>query len=455
MNETAPSHSTDNLAHNLLLPTILFAALGGMSWAVRGSSGYGGSSGCIFAGVLWGAAWWFISRDPSGVQSRRYTSGWIVLALAAGIGWSGGRGWMQWSSFFEGHLQTNYAKGEFVPISPAYGFLWLFIAGVPWAGIGACALAWCGSKRPVPIWQWVIRIACGVGGFYLARELFDHLPQVFLPLYHSISDKYQDLETNPNLGRLIRDNRHAIEHLGVYLGFLSFEVWRRDWKNVVLILTVGLVNGLGWGICQNWKWAHDVWPGANFNFWRCWESSGGISIGVAYGLAYFLVNRPLSEEERLDESEPTTNTHPNLERFGLYLGLIYGLGLSIKNGLKGWANIYIGNEDYWERQFSYVIWPLMVIALVALAFHIWRHRLPSKYSGDVFPHASWLIWLTLIVQNILAQIITGPIFGEKASWNEMAFNIYYLILFILSGVVIHHYQFVKSAMKREERIEST
>lgn len=133
-----------DLIHDLLLPTLLFAALGGMSWAVRGSSGYGGSSGCIFAGVLWGAAWWFIARDSSPVQTRRYASAWIIFALTVGIGFSGNRGWMQWSSFFEGRLQTNYSKGEFLPISPAYGFLWLFIAGVPWAGLGACLLAWCG-----------------------------------------------------------------------------------------------------------------------------------------------------------------------------------------------------------------------------------------------------------------------------------------------------------------------
>jgi hypothetical protein len=48
---------------------------------------------------------------------------------------------MQWPSFFDGHLQTNTARGEFAPIGRAYGFLWLFIAGVPWAGIGACLLA--------------------------------------------------------------------------------------------------------------------------------------------------------------------------------------------------------------------------------------------------------------------------------------------------------------------------
>ena len=79
-------------------------------------------------------------------------------------------------------MLTNYEKGQSVPISPAYGFLWLFIAGVPWAGLGACLLAWTGSLRETRVWHWVIRIACGAGGAVLLHYLFVWFPQYFLPL---------------------------------------------------------------------------------------------------------------------------------------------------------------------------------------------------------------------------------------------------------------------------------
>ena len=423
-----------DLTHDLVLPTLLFAALGGMTWAIRGCSGYGGSMGCVFAGVTWGTAWWFIARDPSGKQSRRYTSGWIILALTFGIGISGARGWMQWPSFFEGHLQTNWAEGEFVPISRAYGFLWLFIAGVPWAGIGACMLAWCGSQRRTRIWHWGLRIACGIAGVFVARVLFDNFPEVFLPLYKTMKSQYQDFEANPNLRRLINDNRAAITHLGLYLGFLAYEIGRRDWKNVTLILTVGLVNGLGWALCQNWRWASGIWPNANFNWWRCWESSGGISIGVAYGVAYFLVNRRRSEETQ------RVSVRPNLERFGAYFGLLLGLGLSIRSGLKGWANIYLGNEDYWSQVLWRIFRPSMLVCLVLMVIWIRMRPVPRSGQGDVFPHAYRLIWLVLITQNVLAQLVTGP-FSE---WNETVFNIYYVLLFLLSAVIVCHFQFVKT-----------
>ena len=351
-----------DLAHNLLLPTLLFASLGGMTWAVRGCSGFGAANGCLFAGVTWGAAWWFIARDPGRRQSRRYNSGWIILALAVGIGMSGARGWMQWPSFFNGRLMTDYGAGKFVPISRTYGFIWLFIAGVPWAGLGACMLAWCGSRRPFPGWLWAVRIGCGLGAMFFATFLFYHLPQVFLPLYGTLKAQYADFHANPSLRRLFGDNRLAIQHLGLYLGFLLFEVGRRDWKNVKLILTVGVLNGLGWAICQNWQWAARVWPDGHFNFWRCWESSGGISIGIAYGVAYYLANRPMSAPELAAQGV----SNPNLERLGAYLGLLLGLGISIKNGLKGWCNIYLGNEQHWDSVLWRIIGPLMLVCLAVI-----------------------------------------------------------------------------------------
>jgi hypothetical protein len=426
------------LIYDFFLPALLFMTLGGMTWAVRGCSGYGAVNGCVFAGVAWGAAWWFISREPGAQQSRRYNSGWIILAMTVGIGMAGARGWMQWPSFFEGHLLTNAGKNEYVPISRVHGFIWLFIAGVPWAGLGACMLAWCNPERPARATGWLIRITCGIGGAVLAKILFDTFPEVFLPLYKTMQTQYHDFAANPNLKRLFGDNRLAIIHLGLFIGFLSYEIGRRDWRNVTLISVVGLVNGLGWSLCQNWKWAHNVWPNVDFNWWRCWESSGGISIGLAYGIAFYLVNSPESVP-----SDVPVNPRPNAERFGAYLGLIFGLGFSIKNGLKGWANIYIGNEEYWSRVFSMIIGPLMILALVLLAVHIWKRRpLPAGYPGDVFPHAFWLIWIVLITQNVLAQLITGP----HSNWTETAFSLYYVVLFLVSGAIVCH----DHALKKRE-----
>ena len=292
-----------DLAHDLALPTLLFAVLGAMTWAVRGCAGAGGMNAHVAPGLTWGAAWRFLARDRGPDQSRRYASGWILLALAAGFAIAGERGWMQWPNFLNGRLATNYARGEYVPIARTYGFIWFFIAGTAWAGLPACLLAWCGSGRSLRAWEWSLRLACGFGAACLAWRVFTAYPRVFLPLYDSIQAKYLDFHANPNLAKLYRDNGASMRHIGFCLGFLLFEAVRRDWKNVKLIASVGLLTGLGWAGCQNWRWAPSVWPGATFNFGRCWEVSAGICIGIGLGVAYYLTNRRMSGKEAAVEEE--------------------------------------------------------------------------------------------------------------------------------------------------------
>jgi hypothetical protein len=287
-----------------------------------------------------------------------------------------------------------------------------------------------------------------------------------------------------------------------------------------------VLNGVGWSLLQNWKWADRFWPGAQHNFWRSWETSGGISIGIAYGVAYYLVNRRRTPDAS-DARAPAGGTAPfgfgsllafivlallftpislavmppwsevpiksfghcwplkllgygsvlalvaivfaiahyvqcrkaarqtgadqtaarlacsvGLERWGAYAGLILGLGLSIKNGLKGWVNIYVGHEyeEQWDHNFLHITGPLMILALIIVSLLILNRPRPLGPRGDRFPHAYGLVWLVVIVQNVLAQMITGPL----THWNEVVFNLYYLLLFIMTAVILYHYHFVQT-----------
>src|SRR5581483_1272296 len=65
----------------------------------------------------------------------------------------------------------------------------------------------------------------------------------------------------------------------------------------------------------------------SFNFWRCWESSGGICIGVAYGTAYFLVNRRMSADERAVLAARRAVAGPNFEWLLIFTGLAASLSL--------------------------------------------------------------------------------------------------------------------------------
>ena len=97
------------------------------------------------------------------------------------------------------------------------------------------------------------------------------------------------------------------------------------------------------------------------------------------------------------------------------------------------------NEKYWNSVLWKIIGPLMLVCLVLI---IWRILRPLAAEGvrgrclsPCLPPGSWLM---LIVQNVIAQLITGP----WSAWNEVAFSIYYVLLFFISAVIIYHYHFL-------------
>jgi riboflavin transporter FmnP len=71
---------------------------------------------------------------------------------------------------------------------------------------------------------------------------------------------------------------------------------------------------------------------------------------------------------------------------------------------------------------------------MALAFYIWKRPITND-KADLFPNAARIIWIVLIIQNVLAQLVTGP----PTVWNEVIFNIYYVVLFLISAVIVHHH----------------
>jgi hypothetical protein len=187
------------------------------------------------------------------------------------------------------------------------------------------------------------------------------------------------------------------------------------------------------------------------------DSSLIAGIPVAFGLGWYLLNCTSFDEEKRLTTPPDGD--PNIERLGLYLGLLTGLGLSIRNGLKGWFNIYCekkdqywtqffwqhfharGDEHYWDRLLWRCASPIYVACLVAIACAILCRPRPRDSRSNPFPHAYGWMWLVLIVQNAIAQMITGPL----DQWNEVAFSIYYAILFALTAVIVIHYQSLKTA----------
>ncbi len=108
-------------------------------------------------------------------------------------------------------------------------------------------------------------------------------------------------------------------------------------------------------------------------------------------------------------------------------------------GVKGWGNIYYGNERMWNNGAWAVIGPMMAILMIVAAVWLLRSYRPGSPDTDVFPRAYALIWVVLICQNVIAQCVTGP----HSSWSEVAFDMYYLLLFFTTMPIVYHFHYVK------------
>jgi uncharacterized membrane protein len=119
--------------------------------------------------------------------------------------------------------------------------------------------------------------------------------------------------------------------------------------------------------------------------------------------------------------------------------LFAGLGLSLQYGIKGWFNTYGYDERVWDRRLQHALAPDYLLMVFGIAVWVLVWPLPRNFRGNIFPHAAAAMWLVLLMQNAIAQAITGPLTDS----NERAFSIYYGVLFAFTAVTVVHFQLVK------------
>src|SRR5437773_9466774 len=99
--------------------------------------------------------------------------------------------------------------------------------------------------------------------------------------------------------------------------------------------------------------------------------------------------------------------------------------------MKGATNIYFSGENYWDAVFwNWISFAMLISLIIGLAVFLLR-RIPGART-DAFPRAYGIIWLVLIAENVLAQVVTGPVLGPRASWLEASFSLFYIVLFVAS-----------------------
>ena len=164
-----------NSFFELLLVGLLFASVGAIAWAVRGTSGWSGIEGTFIPGLTWGVLWWYVCWRK-GIDARG-----IVLWLGLGISLGGELGYGQYTGWILGKFSVGE---EIKPIGTWVGWLWFAICGIGWAAPGGVLLGWAlaGSKS---LGVWMARILLPVGMGILTRLVIQHWPWLVLPQWNS------------------------------------------------------------------------------------------------------------------------------------------------------------------------------------------------------------------------------------------------------------------------------
>jgi hypothetical protein len=275
---------------------LIFGLMGLFFWAIRGTGGYGGLGGALLAGLGWGVLWYLCSGLDGTAHLRPYGRLRVIAALVFGIGIGGMTGYGAFIGWIQGHFYLEFPD-NFVPISPWTGYLALFVCGLHWGGIAGAFLAWCAPREPLSVAAWCARIGAGIAGAATAYLLVDNYPQGFLPLYDQGVYEIND--------RAVGTVRNIAPHLGMFLGFLVFEIIRRDWRAVAVMAIVSGGFALSFTVGGYFHTFHGT--EASVDWWKAWEMSIGLGGGAALGLVFLLFNVP--------ETGPAHDDPSRKERF--------------------------------------------------------------------------------------------------------------------------------------------
>ncbi|TWU13691.1 hypothetical protein CA54_25260 [Symmachiella macrocystis] len=155
----------------VVLVSLVFAGMGAITWAIRGTAGWGGMDGTLVPGLTWGLLWWYVCWQK-GIDARG-----IPLWLGLGITLGGELGYGQYVSWLRGDFNVG---DEILPISAWLSLAWFGVCGIGWAAPGGIALGWTFAGRK-SLGVWLARLMIPLGFAFLTRIAIQTWPWLFFP----------------------------------------------------------------------------------------------------------------------------------------------------------------------------------------------------------------------------------------------------------------------------------
>lgn len=282
---------------------LLFGSMGAITWAIRGTSGWGGIDGTIVPGLTWGLLWYYLCRRK-GIDARG-----IVLWLGMGIALGGELGYGQYTGWILGRF--NY-QDEILPLSPWVGYAWFVICGIGWGAPGGVLLGWALNPR-VSVGAWTVRVllflalivfifnlgapVLGAGAVdILGAWICQHCPWLIFP--HADMGIYGG-DLGKHLGRTVYTNTQNFAVLIWWLVALAVAAMQRDRATLVSGAVIGGGFGLGFVLSALWCLGYGIAP-QYIDWWKMWELHAGFNLGILYVIVLNWSTRQLDKTHALD-----------------------------------------------------------------------------------------------------------------------------------------------------------
>ena len=274
-------------SHYLFIALIM-GLMGAFFWAVRGHAG----ANLMQPALGWGLLWlYFSNRDRNG-EKRPLSTPWIMLAITFGLlfgsgGWGAYISWVHPGTFYLDISRPETGRD----IAPWIGYATLFFTGLLRGGVLGACMSWCYPSAQINWKGWVLRVASGVAGAFAMYYIVKGFPQFFLPFY---GEGIYDNPENRSAIRALNTHLGNAPTLGFFFGFLVFEMVRRDWKAVGIMVIMALGFAVFMSAGAYWFTFRAI-TDIPIDWWKNWEMSVGLGAGLAFGLIFYLYNQPVSD----------------------------------------------------------------------------------------------------------------------------------------------------------------
>ena len=344
--------------YGLWLPMLLFGSMGAITWAIRGTGGWGGIDGTIVPGMTWGLLWYYLCYRK-GIDARG-----IPLWLGLGIALGGELGYGQYVSWIQGKFEVRDAT---IPVAPWVGYAWFVICGIGWGAPGGILLGWAlDAKASWRRWLTRLLIPLGVGfaGWLLVRAS----PSLFFPNYNL--GLYVG-ELDRHLTRTVETNTQNFVVVAWWVGALLVAALQRDRATLTIGAIIGGGFGIGFTLAALWCLGYSFAPGY-IDWWKMWELNAGFYLGLLYVAALYWTMGRIDKAHRPNGDPIAGDTEaipfPNLLERRRSISLVIAVFLLLFIMFLGASsNVGVLLGLYRESDVDQYAWPLARVALFAPA----------------------------------------------------------------------------------------